>query len=517
MSNDNDEFQKILKSVIDENGAGILTDASRMNAFLLDLAYEHGKYRKLITIVLQEDIGDILLSAMDSDSEAEEQALKKCLQRLKSETWLKESAMVLAINMLAYSVGLGCQLPEYKEPEPVPETAAAPVTMSAVAPSAQFAAAPSTVNNVPLPSVKRTAEIVINKGDVPVDCREIGRYLTGVTKIGYKAFAGNDSIRSVVIPDNVKCISAKAFSGCTNLVEIHIPKTIEEIGDCVFEKCAMLTAVYLDNSPKYSVINDVLVDKEKKRVIRAFGNQTRLTLPNGIKRIGTRAFDNSSVSKLCIPSTVERIERNAFADCRSLNAFDVDSGNFWFSSYEGVLYSNEGMKLVQYPQGRRQQEYFIDYGTVEICENAFRDAFYLESVTFVSSLRKIGERAFQDCHRLLSAALSAGITIIGERAFQDCESLTNITLPISIKEIGDFAFCGCRSITAILIPPMVDRIGNCTFMGCRNLERVIIQEGVCFIGDRAFSGCSGNITIYVRNNNFVKQYCQSYGIACIEI
>ncbi len=526
MSNDNNEFQDILKSVIDENGAELLKDAGRMNAFLLDLAPEHGKYRKLISAVLQEDIGELIFQAMNKDNDAKDQSLKKCLQRLKSETWLTESAMILGINMVAYSVGFGCQLPEYKEPEPVNEpTAPAPkiqLTRSVSAASAKSAAPVPSVSfkSKSVPDTQRIiGDKIINKGDISDVCADISPYLKNASVIGYKAFIGNSMLKRVIIPDNVKIISGKAFSWCINLEIVSIPRDIEKIGERVFEKCPALRQISLENSPKYTVSNNMLINKEKKRVMKALNTNGNFiaTIPHGVKSVAPFAFENSNAVTINIPSTLERIGKKAFYECSSLRGFDVDSGNFWFASYDGVLYSNEGMHLILYPQGKRESAYYMNYGTVEICDRAFMGAVSLESVIFVNTLRKIGESAFQDCHNLISASIQAGVTVIGAKAFQGCESLFNITLPSSIKEIGDFTFSDCRSIKALTIPPMVDRIGHGAFQNCCSLERIVVQEGVCFIGNGAFSGCSDSLVLYVRNNKFVEQYCKAHGIGCVAL
>ncbi len=514
MSNDSNEFQDILRSVIDENGAELLKDPYKMNAFLLDLAYEYGKYRKLITIVLQEDVGDIIFQARNKDSETKEQSLKKCLQRLKSETWLTESAMILAVNLLAKAVDLGCELPEYKEPES--QKAAVPVPQPS--PSVLSLVRSKPKSNVSV-KVAANAEKSIIKGDISDVCGDITPYLTGVTSIGYKAFIGNFMLKRVIIPECVKTIMGKAFSWCVNLEEVRIPSRIEKIGERAFEKCYNLRQISIENSPKYVVTNGMLVDKEKKRVMRAMNadSNINMTIPRGIKSIAPYAFECSPANTVYIPSTIERINSNAFYDCYCLNAFDVSLGNFWFASYDGVLYTNEGMQLVRYPQGRTAPDYYINYGTVEVCDRAFMGAMNLEKVIFSSSARKIGSRAFQFCENLKSVTLPVSITSIGEMAFQGCKSLSIITIPVSIKEISDFVFSECHRLESITVPPMVDRIGHGAFLNCHRLERIVLQEGVCVIGNNAFKGCSDNLVIYARNNRFVEQYCKAHYIKCVAL
>lgn len=44
----------------------------------------------------------------------------------------------------------------------------------------------------------------------------------GVTKIGYSAFSGCTSLKSIVIPDSVTEVGGYAFEGCTSLQSIEI-------------------------------------------------------------------------------------------------------------------------------------------------------------------------------------------------------------------------------------------------------------------------------------------------------
>ena len=69
----------------------------------------------------------------------------------------------------------------------------------------------------------------------------------GVTKIGYSAFSGCTSLKSIVIPDSVTEITGSAFSGCTSLQSISI-KTKEKDPDLSSGKIEYL----LQTLSKYS-------------------------------------------------------------------------------------------------------------------------------------------------------------------------------------------------------------------------------------------------------------------------
>lgn len=104
-----------------------------------------------------------------------------------------------------------------------------------------------------------------------------------VTAIGSGAFAQNDSVRSVQIPNGVTQIGQQAFSECTALRTVALPSTLVSIGVGAFDGCVSLTNV---------------------------------TVPNGVQTIGDDAFSNcSSLQQIIVPPSVKSIGDNAFGGC----------------------------------------------------------------------------------------------------------------------------------------------------------------------------------------------------------
>ena len=54
-------------------------------------------------------------------------------------------------------------------------------------------------------------------------------------------------IQSIILPDNIKEISAWIFEDCSNLNFIYLPENLLQIGDCAFKGCKRL---YLTEFPK---------------------------------------------------------------------------------------------------------------------------------------------------------------------------------------------------------------------------------------------------------------------------
>lgn len=71
-----------------------------------------------------------------------------------------------------------------------------------------------------------------------------------VRSIGFTAFFGCDTIKSVKIPNSIRYIKDAAFAVCKKLYSITIPEGVEYIGEKAFMGCPGLGFIYLPNSLK---------------------------------------------------------------------------------------------------------------------------------------------------------------------------------------------------------------------------------------------------------------------------
>ena len=133
-----------------------------------------------------------------------------------------------------------------------------------------------------------------------------------------------------------------------------------------------------------------------------------------------------------------------------------------------------------------------------IGEDAFADCFGLQSITIPNSVTEIGDRAFMGCTNLTSITIPGSVDKIGQMAFSGCTKLKSITIPNSVTEIGDRAFMGCTNLTSITIPGSVGKIGQMAFSGC-NLKSITIPGSVNTIDEYTFSGCTNLSSVDIKN------------------
>ena len=127
------------------------------------------------------------------------------------------------------------------------------------------------------------------------------------------------------------------------------------------------------------------------------GKAKVVTVPDGVVRIGSRAFDNNHrVEKVILPDTVTSIGRSAFRFCDKLKV--VEANNLELLEEEAFWYS--GIETID-----------------------------------LSHVKVIEATAFSGCKNLKDIDLNQ-VEIIGDWAFDRCVGLMEVHLN-AVEEIGD--------------------------------------------------------------------------------
>ena len=102
-----------------------------------------------------------------------------------------------------------------------------------------------------------------------------------VTKINPKAFANQEQLTSVIMPDCITVIADSAFFRCHKLRSVYFSEGIDRFGDGVFEECTALTSVKLP--PR-------LISMTGYAFYRCNGLR-RVIIPKSIGVIGYKSFE----------------------------------------------------------------------------------------------------------------------------------------------------------------------------------------------------------------------------------
>ena len=334
-----------------------------------------------------------------------------------------------------------------------------------------------------------------------------------VTDIG-NTFYGNETLKSITLPDSITSIAQNAFAECMSLTDVHIGKGVKAIFDRAFYNCWSLeniiipdnvieiensafkeTAIFnnednWENGVLY--IGDCLIAAKHTRYNETT-EETETITPTGDYAVkdGTRLiadyafFGCKSLTGVTIPDSVAFIGQCAFDDTALYNnAANWENnvlyiGNNLISAkqyvYSGDEYESEVLSEVQ-------GDYTIKDGTRVIADYAFSTCESLTDIKIPDSVINIGVGAFEStsiktatvgngvtdihsatfswCGNLTDVILGTGVTSIGKGAFSNCYSLTNISIPNSVKSIGALAFDTCKSLKCIVLPDSVTSFGN---------------------------------------------------------
>lgn len=149
----------------------------------------------------------------------------------------------------------------------------------------------------------------------------------GVTKIGKWAFKGCTNLTHTTIPNSVTDFGVDIFTDCPNLLnKTEIEKRIYTMrnapkvlpisdGEQIIEEDAFADDEDLINV----IIPDGIIEIEDS-AFWGCPNLTSLIIPNTVKKIGATAFENcTSLTHITIPDSLTKIGRNAFKGCTSLS------------------------------------------------------------------------------------------------------------------------------------------------------------------------------------------------------
>lgn len=380
-----------------------------------------------------------------------------------------------------------------------------------------------------------------------------------MTEVGEDIFGDCKNLRGVKIPEGVSRINKEAFYGCSILETINFPAKLTSVGDNAFSLCSKME---LDNLPNsllhvgqsafcYVQLQALKLDRKVEIGAGAFSNTpiteiematpcdsilggtfsdcpnlTKITIGEGLKYIGDKAFANSPVKEANLPSTLRDISSTAFTGYSSYCPFVNDIQPENHIRYIG--------KVAYQCVDRDLEEYTIKDGTVTLADNLFEN-WQGNATTFhiPASVEQIGSRVFAGT-QIKTLPEMPGLKRIGDEAFYQCKNLKKVTIPETVEYIGGGAFYGCsniwsltynainaecerlmesniplekivigdkvrrlprgifsgREFTEVALPACLERIDESAFRGCENLTTINLSDSIRYIGYDAFYGCS---------------------------
>ncbi len=203
-----------------------------------------------------------------------------------------------------------------------------------------------------------------------------------------------------------------------------------------------------------------------------------LKLPEGLKRIGKRAFWDSYVKDVNIPSSVEVIDDGAFQKSHISHLQASHSqlqriGALAFADcvfLEDVFMPTESMSTIG--------------------AEAFEDSRHIETAVLSKNMQTIENDAFRDCYRLRNLTLPEQLNSMGTYAFYRLDSLRGtLSFPKGLSAVPDYSFYYCDYVDTLIIPNDVKDINQYAFYRFYGLDSLVLPDSLTYIGQFALAGC----------------------------
>ena len=386
--------------------------------------------------------------------------------------------------------------------------------------------------------------------ELPESLTEIGEYAfsydtslnnvtipSGITTINTYTFSYCTSLTNIKLSEGLQTIDSYAFQYCNDLEEIYIPSSVTSIGNSVFINCTSLSNIKVASGNlnyKYDEASGMLFTIDGTDILfiadAVLRGTNTLTIPEGITSFNIEVNSYANITKIIIPSSLERI-RDAGLFPSSINNVEVAESNNFFTVENECLYNKD--KTILRMCFTKGADVELAETVTTIYDYAFKQAVNIVNVDLPDSVTKIvGAQIFpssltkleninigpnvtyispifklnnyygtvtidesnqsytvednelynKDKTELITVLykingqyiVKEGVIEIGNAALRSQMNMTSIVLPEGLKEIGSsFQHTG---LTSIYMPNSVEVINSNAFANSANLTQIQIDK-----------------------------------------
>jgi hypothetical protein len=349
-----------------------------------------------------------------------------------------------------------------------------------------------------------------------------------IQTLGSSCFHGSNNIKRLDIPANITTINANAFDGCENLCEIHFHGNTPSFTQNIFGNTIENENIKIFVPEKYiktyltkfsSKFGDSIISKiypiaseydiiyysksgESKNKIDVNSSYSYYKISNIGKNFPQDYFrDNANITKVILGEEINRIPKNTFYGCGSLEYVYVPDS---IELLDECCFRNcTSLKKIHIPYGSKNNT-SLDPGIFEGCTSLKEfETYYAECVTsdnrcyIQDGILKLFAPSGLDIYEIKNDGNN--IHTIGEDVFRGT-NLSEITLNKYIKTIDSYAFYGCKNLQKINNWDSIQSIWICAFEGCDSLGEISLPKKLSYIGENAFCDCK-NMSIYTTDDS----------------
>lgn len=327
------------------------------------------------------------------------------------------------------------------------------------------------------------------------------RLSSGLTAVPQSAFTMT-AIEELTVPEGVTTIDKGAFSG-THVKTVKLPSTLTTIGSSAFMNHQIASLTIPENVTEIGS-SAFTITQEGQGLYHTL---TSLTLNGKLESIGSKAFNNSALDSVEIPSTLKTLNKNAFA------------GNTVAGKTQKVLLKTADKSVIE-----NAPKTFVANGTGhqvvydKLAATGWNESDFTYDGAVITGFSQSGAKKSETNKNLVlpdKAPDGTVITGIGAKAFNvpedkvqqnkfDVDSpygLSTVVLPENLETIGDQAF-EYNNFKTLDLPDTLKTIGISAFHG-NKLESLSLPDSVDSIGKGSFSMNSiTSLKLPANNPNF---------------
>ncbi len=247
-----------------------------------------------------------------------------------------------------------------------------------------------------------------------------------VVGVGERAFYDQDKMNSVSLPASITYIGNNAFYDSDNLLAIDVPEKVKTIGNSAFHSCDRLATVTLHEG----------LENIGNSAFNYLPGLKTIVMPSTLTTIGNAAFANcTSLTSATMPASMTAIPDEIFYQDRQLADITLPTA---FVTVGNRAFAQTAITTMQLPTTVKE------FGV-----GAFSNCSQLTNMVIPESVTELSTSLFEGCSVLTSVSLPSTLEKIANRSFYNCPSLESVVLPATIKTIGAGAFNSCSKLMSV--------------------------------------------------------------------
>ena len=234
---------------------------------------------------------------------------------------------------------------------------------------------------------------------------------------------------------------------------------------------------------------------KNKVLVSCNSDKEKLTVPDGVKEIGPKAFYGlKKLKTVTLPASVQKIGKQAFAECTKLEKVKLGKGTklkeIGKQAFKNCRKLNtgfvpEGVKVAKdaFDGAGKKKETPTPNPDPTPTPTATPYPFVIEDGVLVSVKSSAEKLTVPD-----------GVKEIGPNAFSGLKKLKTVVLPDSVEKIGKEAFANCKKLEKVKLgkKSKLKEIGKHAFLNCANLDPKFVPDGVK-VAKNAFEGAGTKV------------------------